>query len=240
MRLLRWEGPDPYRVFFSTRLGGVSTGPYSSLNLGLLTGDESARVVENRRRLCAAAGADAVTAAMAWQVHGARVTRAAPRGIVTPGTPLERCDGLWTDDPGQAMVLVTADCLPVALAATDGRPALAVLHVGWRGLLEGIVEAGARTLGGRLAAAVGPGIGPCCYEVSEEVASLFVRRFGRGVVGGRRLDLRAATERALAEAGCVSVDHHSRCTSCEADLFFSHRRDGGVTGRQGVVAYVAR
>ena len=240
MTLFEWKAPGPYRVAFSTRLGGVSDGAFESLNLGILTADEPDRVVENRRRLCKAVGADAETATMAWQVHGAEVTKAESRGVVTPGTVYERCDGLWTDRPGQAMMLLTADCFPVALARTDGEARLAVLHVGWRGLLGGIVAAGVEALGeGSLAAAIGPGIGPCCYEVGDEVAVPFRARFGDDVVRGRNLDLAEATERALRAAGCASVEGSGLCTSCEADLFFSHRRDRGRTGRQGVVAYIA-
>ena len=228
---------DPYRVVFSSRLGGVSEGPYESLNLGILTDDEPERVVENRRLLCESIGIDPETATMAWQAHGARVLRADGRGIVRPGTPLERCDGLWTDERDRGLMLLTADCLPVALARANGRPGLAVLHVGWRGLLEGIVEAGVEALGGGpLRAAVGPGIGPCCFEVGEEVAGPFRARFGPDVVVGRNLDLVEATERALRAAGCESVERVDLCTSCEAELLFSHRRDQGVTGRQGIVA----
>jgi YfiH family protein len=240
VRLLRWEAPGPSRVAFSTRLGGVSEGPFESLNLGILTSDEPRRVVENRRRLCAAAGVDAETATMAWQVHGADVRRARPRGIVTPGTVYDRCDGLWSEEPGQAMVLLTADCLPVAIARANGKAGVAVLHVGWKGLLAGIVGAGAQALGpGPLAAAVGPAIGPCCYEVGEEVAAPFAERFGADVLAGRNLDLPRAAERALRAAGCEAVERIGGCTSCEADLYFSHRRDRGLTGRQGVVAAVA-
>ena len=228
---------DPYRVVFSSRLGGVSEGPYESLNLGILTEDEPERVVENRRLLCESVGIDPETATMAWQAHGARVLRADGRGIVRPGTPLERCDGLWTDERDRGLMLLTADCLPVALARANGRPGLAVLHVGWRGLLEGIVEAGVEALGGGpLRAAVGPGIGPCCFEVGEEVADPFRARFGPDVVVGRNLDLVEATERALRAAGCESVERVDLCTSCEEELLFSHRRDRGVTGRQGIVA----
>ncbi|MGH2995355.1 MAG: polyphenol oxidase family protein [Gaiellaceae bacterium] len=224
---------------FSTRLGGVSEGPFESLNLGILTTDEPERVVENRRRLCAAVGADPETATMAWQVHGGDVERAEPRGIIER-TVFERCDGLWTEEPEQALVLLTADCLPVAICRANGAPGLAVLHVGWRGLLEGIVEAGVRVLGnGPLAAAVGPGIGPCCYEVGEEVAAPSRDRFGDDVLAGRNLDLPEATERALRAAGVERVERVRRCTSCEPELFFSHRRDRGVTGRQGVVAFIA-
>jgi YfiH family protein len=236
VRLFEPDLGAPYRVAFSTRLGGVSDGPYESLNLGILTDDEPDRVVENRRRLTAAVGVDPETATMAWQVHGADVMRADGRGVIQR-RPFERCDGLWTDEPGRGLMLLTADCLPVALARTNGTPALAVLHVGWRGLLAGIVGAGARALGDRpFAAAIGPGIGSCCYEVGDEVAAPFRERFGDDVLAGRNLDLAEATERTLRTAGAESVERVRLCTSCEEELFFSHRRDRGVTGRQGVVA----
>ncbi|HET7568371.1 MAG TPA: polyphenol oxidase family protein [Gaiellaceae bacterium] len=236
-----WDAPGPYRVAFSTRQGGVSDGDFASLNLGIRTDDEPARVVENRTRLCAAVGADPDGATMAWQRHGPVVARARPRGIVTPGTVFEHCDGLWSDEPHRAMLLLTADCLPIALARVDGdRPAVAILHAGWRGLLGGIVAAGVRALGGGpLAAAIGPGIGPCCYEVGEEVATPFREAYGADVVHDRRLDLWTAAERALRAAGVERVDRFDVCTACDADRFFSHRRDQGRTGRQGVIAYVA-
>ena len=238
MNLFEWEAPGPYRVAFSTRAGGVSEGPFSSLNLGVKTDDRTERVFENRRRLAEATEADATTARMAMQVHGPRVREAEPGGILEPCV-WDPCDGLWSDRPGQAMLLLTADCLPVAIARTGAEPRLALLHVGWRGLLAGILEAGVAAVdGGRIAAIVGPGIGPCCYEVGDEVARPFVGRFGAGVVAGGRLDLRGAAERALLAAGCASVEHVDRCTSCEPELFFSHRRDEGVTGRQGVLGYI--
>ena len=140
--LIEWDAPGPYRVVFSTRAGGVSEGAFASLNLGIRTEDDPACVVENRQLLCEAVGADPDGATMAWQRHGATITRAEPRGIVTPGTVYEHCDGLWTDEPGRAMLLLTADCLPVALVRTAGEPALAILHIGWRGLLAGIVGEG--------------------------------------------------------------------------------------------------
>lgn len=224
--IIRWDAPGPYVVAFSTRLGGVSEGAFASLNLGLLTDDRRANVEENRRRLCAAVGADPARLTLNRQVHGAEVHRAVAgrRGI--PG------DGLWTDEPGVPMLKVTADCLPVALARVNGEPGLALLHAGWRGLAEGVLEAGVAALGGRIAAVVGPGIGVCCYEVGPDVAGVFGVR-------GRKLDLRAAAERALRAAGVERLEHVDLCTACRADLFFSHRRDAGVTGRQGVIGLVA-
>jgi len=237
--VILWQAPGPYVVGFTNRTGGVSGGAYESLNLGALTEDEPENVTENRRRACASVGADPETATMAWQHHGAEVTRAEPRGIVTPGTMFERCDGLWSEEPRQAMMLLTADCLPVAIVRENGaKPALAILHVGWRGLLAGIVDAGARALGdGKLAAAIGPGIGPCCYEVGEQVAEPFRVAYD-DVVRDRRLDLWSAAEQALREAGCQDVERADLCTYCHPELFFSHRRDKGRTGRQGVVAYI--
>jgi polyphenol oxidase len=239
--MIRWDAPGPYAVGFTTRAGGVSLGAYESLNLGILTDDDPENVVENRRRVCRALDADAETATMAWQHHGAEVRHAEPRGIVTPGTIFERCDGLWSDRPGQAMMLLTADCVPVSIARANGtQPAISILHVGWRGLLAGIVEAGANALGdGPLAAAIGPGIGPCCYEVGEEVAEPFRAAFGEGVVtDDGRLDLWGATEQALRDAGCSEIERTDLCTYCHPELFFSHRRDRGRTGRQGVVAHI--
>jgi YfiH family protein len=240
LSLIDWEAPGPYRVAFSTRIGGISEGEFASLNLGILTEDDPARVVVNRTRLCEAVGADPDGATMAWQRHGATVTRAQPRGIVTPGTVYDHCDGLWSDAPGRAMVLLSADCMPIAIARADGvRPAVEILHAGWRGILAGIVAAGVRALGSRtLAAAIGPSIGPCCYEVGEEVATPFRQAFGDDVVRDGKLDLWTSAERALRAAGVESVERTDVCTSCDRERFFSHRRDHGRTGRQGVIAFV--
>jgi YfiH family protein len=201
--------------------------------LGRKSGDRPERADENRRIACEAIGADVKQLALNFQVHSARVVRAVPalRG--------ERADGLWTDEPNLPILAMSADCLPIVLARV-GKPGVAVLHAGWRGLLAGIVAAGTDALGGgELAAAVGPSIGPCCYEVGEEVATPFRERFGDDVVREGRLDLWTSAERALRDAGVEHVDRFDRCTACEAETFFSHRRDAGRTGRQGVIAYVA-
>lgn len=231
--MIRWDGPSGYVVAFTTRRGGVSTGPYESLNLGRLTEDEPVNIEENRRRVCASVGADPDRVAMNRQVHGAAVNRAVAGQRGRPG------DGLWTEEADLPLLKLTADCLPIALARTNGTPALALLHVGRLGLLEGIVAAGVATLGDGVAAVIGPGIGPCCYEVGDDIRAAYRSRFGADVVRGRNLDLWSAAERALHEAGAASVQRMDLCTACNADDFFSHRREGGITGRQGVIAYIA-
>lgn len=231
--ILPWSPPGPYRVAFSTRQGGVSEGPFVSLNLGRRLGDEPASVDENRRRLCAAVGAVPERLALNFQVHSALVNRAHAGERAAPG------DGLWTDEPGVPMLALTADCVPVALVRANGAwPAAAVLHAGRIGLLSGIVEAGVRALGGRVAAAVGPAIGPCCYEVGEDVAAPYRARFGRSILRSRRLDLWAVTEQLLREAGAASVERVDLCTACDRERFFSYRRDGKPRGAQGVLAVV--
>ena len=233
--MIRWE-VEGYVVAFTTRVGGVSEGPYASLNLGRKSGDDPERADANRRIACEAIGADLEKLALNFQVHSARVLPA------VPGMRGEPADGLWTAEPGLPILAMSADCLPVVLTRVEARDrAVAVLHVGWRGLLAGIVDAGARAIGrSGVTAAIGPGIGPCCYEVGEEVAAPFRERFGDDVVRERRLDLWTSAERALHAAGVERVERFDRCTACEPDTFFSHRRDAGRTGRQGVIAYVAR
>ncbi len=232
VELTRWDVPGPYEVLFSTRTGGVSDGPYASLNLGFLSGDERELVEENRHRLYLAAGAHPERVSWPRQVHGADVVRAAARGV--------EADAIWTDEPGEPVMVVTADCVPVALVRLGGRPAVSLAHVGWRGLLAGVLPAAVAALGGRhVAAAIGPGIGPCCYEVGEDVSTRVRTAFGPGFSADGHLDLPGAVEQALRNAGCVRVDRLDECTSCHSERYFSHRRDQGLTGRQGAIAYVA-
>jgi polyphenol oxidase len=133
-----------------------------------------------------------------------------------------------------AAIVLVADCLPVALAGPD---AVAMVHAGWRGLAAGVLEAGVEAAGA-VFAAIGPGIGPCCYEVGEEVAAPFRRAFGLGLVRDGKLDLWSAAERALRAAGVARVDRFDLCTACNPDLFFSHRRTGKPRGVQGVLGLI--
>ena len=220
------------RALFTDRRGGVSEGPYTSLNLGVLTDDDPANVVENRRRAAGALGVEPERVAMGWQVHGTELARwdapPADPGYARPGAGLEQVDGHVTSAPGLALLVLAADCYPVALS--DGT-SVAMVHCGWRGLAGGIVGRAVEALGERVSAAVGPGIGACCYEVGEEVLAAFADV--PGAAEGRMLDLRAIVARKLADAGVTDVQHVEHCTSCRADLYFSHRRDDGLTGRQG-------
>jgi YfiH family protein len=235
MTFLRWDVRGPYEVVFTTRAGGVSDGPYASLNLGRKTGDDVERVDENRRRACAEIGADAERLALNYQLHSTLVHRARSGARGEPG------DGLWTDEPELPILAMSADCLPIALARVNGDgPAVAVVHAGWRGLLDGVVESAVAALGGgALAAAIGPAIGPCCYEVRDDVADPFRTRYGREIVNDGRLDLWRAAEAALGDAGVAEVERFDVCTACNPELFFSHRRDGKPRGVQGVLARVA-
>ena len=136
------------------------------------------------------------------------------------------------------MVLLAADCLPIAIARTDGSR-LALLHAGWQGLLAGICEAGVEAVGGQATAIIGPAAGPCCYEVRDDVGDPLRERFGEDVVRDGRADLWACAARALEQAGVEQVEVVGECTICNPDRYFSHRREHGRTGRQGVVGVLA-
>jgi polyphenol oxidase len=232
---VRWleAGLPRARAAFSTRIGGVSAEPFATLNLAILTGDDRGAVGENRRRLAAALGLAADHVVIGRQVHEAELARHEgpqdPSPFAEPGfsDPPER-DGHITSEPDLAALVFVADCLPVALAGEHGA---AVLHCGWRGMAGGIVERGVEAVSAR-AAAIGPGIGPCCYEVGEEVLARFLP-LGAGVAEGRMLDLPEVARRLLDRAGVAQVESAGLCTSCNPELFFSHRRDGPRAGRQG-------
>jgi YfiH family protein len=235
----RWDGEHLAaelpggRALFTTRRGGVSEGPFATLNLGLWTEDLPARVERNREIAGALVGLPRERFALGRQVHqaGVNVVRRPP----APGAEPAPADGQATALSGVAPMVLVADCLPIALA---GPGAVAMLHAGWRGLAAGVAAAGVQALrelgGGPLGAAIGPGAGPCCYEVGEEVH----RVFGGEGRRGRNLDLKAIARARLEQAGVRQVADSGLCTICsDPALFFSHRRDGGITGRQAGVAW---
>jgi YfiH family protein len=226
---VRWLEADlgGARAAFSTRRGGVSEPPFDSLNLGILTKDEPEAVTGNRRRLATALGLRPEQVVFSLQVHGTRL-------IDHPcDESLPEADGHVVTEPGPAPMVLAADCLPVALYGPGG---LAMVHAGWRGLAGGIVERAAKTVKATTVA-IGPGIGPCCYEVGLEVLDTF-GDLGDGIAEGRMLDLPEVARRKLAQAGVERVESAGLCTSCERELFFSHRRDHGRTGRQAGIAWI--
>jgi YfiH family protein len=235
--MFRWEGDHlaadlpGARALFTTRRGGVSSGPFASLNLGLLTDDDSANVNENRARVAAVTGCERERFLYGRQVHGATVRRATePPG---PDRPRADEDGQATALRGHPALVFVADCTPLVLAA-DG--AIATLHVGWRPAAAGIVGEGLKALRevggtGPVTALIGPGARVCCYEVGEEVHAHFAAHDARR---GDNLDLPAVIRAQLEDA---DVHDSELCTMCHPELFFSHRRDGAVTGRQAGIAW---
>lgn len=237
--------PDgPAAAAFTTREGGASAGPWAGLNLGAATGDRPEAVRANRAAVCAALGLDAERVSMARQVHGAGVL-----ALSVPSRPgrftgalrgWPEGDVLITRRPRLPLVVLGADCLPVLLWRRD-EPAVAAAHAGWRGLVAGALEAAVAALGrpDRVGAAIGAGVGPCCYPVSAEVRDRFASAFGEATVRPPAVDLAAAARAALRRAGVPAgaVSALEACTACDAARWFSHRRDGARSGRQAGVVW---
>ena len=233
----QWPVPARVRGFVTTRDGGVSTGPYASLNLGH-GGDDPRAVDENRRRV-----QQHLPAAPAWlrQVHGAEVVDVA----ATPATaPI--ADAAVTRMSGTPLVVMVADCLPVMLAQRNGA-AVAIAHAGWRGVSAGVLE---RTVAAMscapqdLVAWIGPGIGPQAFEVGRDVLDAFVRHdaaaaaaFAPLRAGKWLADLPRLARQRLAAAGVTDVHGGTWCTVREPARFFSYRRDR-ASGRMGAFIWI--
>lgn len=234
-----WPCPDTVRVLATTRNGGVSRGPWSSFNLGFHCGDDAQAVAENQRRL-----ALALPAAPRWlrQVHGTQVV--GPEDW-QPGI---EADAAWTDRPGQVLAVLTADCLPVLLACSDGQ-VVAAIHAGWRGLASGILAATVAELpvaAGSLRAWIGASISQAHYEVDDIVKAALVdaapgaaRCFRASRPGHWLADLKGVAISALNNAGVTDVTDASLCTASDPDRFYSHRRDQARTGRQATLIWRA-
>ncbi len=236
----RWPAPANVRAFSTTREGGVSVAPYASLNLGLHVGDEAGAVRQNRRRLteCLPGSTE-----LSWleQVHGTDVVSASAGGRVA------RADAQWSDHPGIACAVLTADCLPVLLCTVAG-DRVAAVHAGWRGLAGGVVEAAVdamRVDPGTLLAWLGPAIGPAAFEVGAEVRDAFLcaagaaaeataAAFRPGRDGRFQADLYALARLRLAAVGVTAVYGGNLCTYLHEKMFYSYRRDG-TTGRMASV-----
>jgi polyphenol oxidase len=227
---------------FSTRVGGVSPPPFDALNLGIAGGvevrDDPDRVAQNYARLLRAIGCETRSRCAVHQVHAADVLRVRCDAEFVPG---QCADALMTDDATKLLSITTADCVPVLFATTDGRT-VAAAHAGWRGVVAGVVTNTIRAMPEvPLIAAIGPCIGFDAFEVGGEVLDAFAAHFGervssfsrRDADGKGHIDLRAAVRLQLIAAGIAPdrIDTADRCTFANADEFFSHRRDRGVTGR---------
>jgi YfiH family protein len=240
--------PAGFRHGFTTRLGGISEGAFRSFNFGGAWGDDPAAVRENRRRLYAAAEITRLLSVV--QVHGAEVH------VVEPGQADEaslagiKADALCARGlpPDTALGVYSADCTPI-LFADPATGAVAAAHAGWRGTVAGVAAATVRALERAfdvrpedLHVAFGPSIGPCCFEVGDEVAALFppeVVRLGASPRGRPLVDVRAANRAALRASGVRAdrIDAEAPCTACRPERFFSFRRDGRPTGQH--IAFIA-
>lgn len=225
-----WPAPANVRAVVSTRLGGVSSGAYASLNLGSHVGDDPEAVAENRRRFAAATG---LTHAPRWlnQVHGCGVVTA----DAATGTSADAC---WTTQLDTPCAVLTADCLSVLFTDREGS-CVAAAHAGWRGLAAGVLEATVAALPAapqRLLAWIGPAIGPAAFQVGAEVRAAFIAHAAEDAAafapdGDRwRADLFALARARLGRCGVPAIYGGDICTVTDQRHFFSHRRDG-VSGR---------
>ncbi len=241
-----WPVPENVRALFKLRTGGVSTGPFASLNVGAHVQDDPAAVVENRRRIAAAFE---LPAEPAWlsQVHGSRVVR-----LGTAATAGAAADGVVSSDAGRVCVIQVAECLPVLFAARDGS-VVGAAHAGWRGLLAGVLENTVTALGvppARLLAWIGPGIGRAHFEVGAEVREALVGAAAPGTApevasafvanarGRWQCDLVALARQRLSALGLTQILGGDWCTYADPDRYFSHRRDGR-SGRMVALIWLA-
>jgi YfiH family protein len=215
--------PDPEgaKAWFFSRRGGVSEPPYDSLNVSRKVGDHPDAVAENLATISEAM--DGRPSAWVRQVAGDRVVRVSRSGFAG------EADALVTSEEDLCLAVAVADCVPVALV---GERDVGMVHSGWRGTLAGLAaKAAGEVKDTALRAYIGPCIRECCYEVSEGLAREFARRFGSEAVSGRNLSLPAAIQADLERAQVVEVFDLGLCTGCRPDLFYSHRKQGPLTGR---------
>ena len=230
-------------AFTTLRAKGTSDAPFQSLNFGDHVGDDPQKVKFNRDILRDSLPGN-VPPRWLQQIHGVDVVAA--HSLAEGEVPV--ADAIWTDRPGMAVAVMTADCLPIVLAGLHS-DWVAIVHAGWRGLAAGVIEATLAAVPGSFEGArawFGPAIGPCCFEVGAEVRATFLERFGATVTGcfssadssGKYLaDLAGMAALRLHDLGINKVSHSGRCTACESQNFFSHRRDG-ITGRMATVGMI--
>lgn len=232
-----WPLQGGVGALMTCRTGGASQPPYRSNNLGLYVGDAHTEL--NRRQLL---HRYRLPSEPLWlkQVHAVGCSDA--RGLAAES----EVDAVWTSQPGQVLAIQTADCLPVLFADRQGQ-VVAAAHAGWRGLLGGVLEhtlAAMPVQAAEVYCWLGAAIGPCCFEVGEEVRAAFVdahscdKRGFTAAAGGRWMaDLYLLARRRLEGAGVVGVYGGGLCTACDSQRFFSYRRDQGVTGRMATLVW---
>lgn len=247
--------PAPFRVAFTTKAGGISTAPYSSLNLALHVGDSPRCVRDNRERVFNALELDASQAVVAQQIHEAYAAVVslddAGRGSFSHADTIEGADALVTKEHGLPLVCFNADCLLLALGDPQSG-VLGVVHAGWRGMAAGVIEntvALMKEFGAdpaRIHAVGSPSIGPCCFEVGDEVVQALGAEHVQSRHGDKAMfDFRSAARARLGTVGIASerVQIVNACTCCSTESFFSHRRatrDGSNrTGRMALIAWIA-
>lgn len=232
-----------------TRLGGVSTGIYDSLNVGSTVGDHPGRVMENRHRVASAMGVRDDQTVTTWQVHGAAVLVVDQLG--PQEWPPPKADAIITAREGVPLVMRYADCVPILLF-DPVRRVLGMAHAGWRGTVAGAGVATAQAMVDQfgcnpddILAGIGPSIGPCCYEVGPEVVEQVHAAFGGsdGLIhlankngGNSRFDLWEANRRTLEQVGIRQIEMSGICSSCNTHEFYSHRAEAGQTGRFAMLA----
>ncbi len=247
LRIPEFERYGNVKTFFTTRIGGVSTGEFSSLNYGGNTTDNPDNVTENRKRIFSALGISGFKQVYLNQVHGCNVYCIKADAI--PSTEeiiIPDADGIITDSENLLITTLHADCLPLFFYDSE-KNVIAVSHAGWRGTAKRIGEITIRKMQDvfgcvpeNITAAVGPGIGKCCFEVGADVIEEFSKSFNRidtcyeKKSGGKyMLDLKKINMLQLTDAGVKNILVSNYCTKCYEELFFSYRRDGGRTGRMG-------
>jgi purine-nucleoside/S-methyl-5'-thioadenosine phosphorylase / adenosine deaminase len=223
--VLRPETNPRCAAVYSTRIGGVSEAPFDKLNVSSSVGDGFHRVMANRDLAARPIGGGPFWSTIK-QVHGSDVVAA------HPSSRNRSADAQWTEEEGPILSVLSADCVLVLLT---GDLRVGVAHAGWRGVLAGVVENAVEAVEAS-AAWLGPAIGPCCFEVGPEVVEEFSMSCPQAVTDERHVDLWVAAEAAARRAGASTVHAARICTSCHPELFFSHRRDQGMTGRQALIA----
>ena len=243
-----FENSGMVRTCFSTRLQGVSKGGYSSLNMGLSSGDLRENVIENIKIICDATGFNIKDMVLPDQVHGSKcsIVKACDRGKgVDRGSDIKGVDALITSERGVVICILTADCVPIFLLDEESG-VIAICHAGWRGIIYEVIPKTVLKMTEsflarpeEIKAAIGPSIGPCCFEVGDDVKDKFQESFGSdaGIINDKgakcNIDLWSAACLQLENAGIKqeNIIKSNLCTCCNKDYFYSYRRDGSKTGR---------